>query len=74
MGDHTDPAEQPLLASEPAAAAEAARVILAVLVGAGWLTISSQATDWIISGVGLIASIALTYWTRSNVTPAEKQQ
>ena len=69
MGDHHDPGEPRMTQAEPAAVAEAARVVLAILVGAGWLSIGDQTTEWIISVVGLAASVALTVWTRKLVTP-----
>jgi hypothetical protein len=70
MGQHhTDPNEPHLMETEPAVLAEAARILLVVIVSAGWLTISDQTITWVVSVVGLAASVALTGWTRRTVTP-----
>lgn len=70
MGQHhTDPSEPHLMETEPAVLSEAARILLVVIAGAGWLTISDQTISWVVSVVGVVASVALTGWTRKTVTP-----
>lgn len=66
---HLDPGEPRLADAEPAALAEAARILLAALVTAGWLAIDSATVNWIVTAVGLLASVAATAWTRNRVTP-----
>lgn len=66
---HLDPGEPRLADAEPASLAEAVRVLLAALIGAGWLTIDSATVNWIVTVVGLLASVAATVWTRRRVTP-----
>jgi hypothetical protein len=66
---HDSPSDPTYLQLEPARLAEITRWLLAVLVGAGWLTLNDTTTNWIVSAVGLVASGVLTYWTRHQVTP-----
>lgn len=66
---HLDPGEPRLAEAEPAALAEATRILLAALVTAGWLTIDSATMSWVVTAVGLLASVAATAWTRNRVTP-----
>ncbi|MBB5157651.1 hypothetical protein [Saccharopolyspora phatthalungensis] len=54
--------------TEPAAIAEVVRVILVALVGAGWLALDDATLASIVSVVGVLASVALTWWTRRKVT------
>lgn len=55
--------------TEPAAVAEALRLVLVALVAVGWVTIDSDAVNAIVSAVAGLASIALTIFVRSRVTP-----
>ncbi|PKW15912.1 hypothetical protein [Saccharopolyspora spinosa] len=64
MNQPTGPPTQ----TEPAAIAEAVRIILIALVGAGWLTLDDTTLASIVSVVGVLASVALTWWTRRKVT------
>lgn len=57
--------------TEPAATAEVLRLVLLALVALGVVTIDHTALDAIIAAVGALASIALTAWTRSRVTPSD---
>lgn len=66
---HLDPGEPRFTDAEPAAFAEAARIILAALVTGGWLVIDSTTVSWLVTGIGLLASVAFTAWTRNRVTP-----
>lgn len=66
---HLDPGEPRFTDAEPAAFAEAARIILAALVTGGWLAIDSSVINWLVTGIGLLASVAFTAWTRNRVTP-----
>lgn len=54
---------------EPAAYAEAARLVVAALVGLGWITLDDNTLNAIVTGVGAVASIVLTVVVRRNVTP-----
>lgn len=69
MTDHATQDEPGFAAAEPAAFAEVARVIITALITGGWLTIDSTTVDWIVTGVGMLVSIAFTVWTRNRVTP-----
>lgn len=60
-------------AHEPAAYAEAARLIIAALVGLGWITLDDNTFNSIVTLVGAAASIVLTVTVRRNVTPTSKQ-
>lgn len=66
---HLDPNEPRFADAEPAAFAEAARIILVALVTGGWLAIDSATVNWVITAAGLLASVAFTGWTRNRVTP-----
>ncbi|WP_190821945.1 hypothetical protein [Saccharopolyspora pogona] len=57
---------------EPAAVAEAVRLVLVALVGIGWLTIDDVAINSVVSAVAAVASIVLTVLVRKNVTPVDK--
>ena len=54
---------------EPAAYAEAVRLVLAALVGVGWVTVDNNTVNSIVTAVGAILSIVLTAVVRANVTP-----
>lgn len=54
---------------EPAAYAEAVRLVIAALVGIGWLTVSDATVNAIVTAVGGIMSVVLTIVVRANVTP-----
>lgn len=53
--------------TEPARWAELARVLLMITVGLGWVTVDEETINWIVTGVGMIASALLTRWVRSSV-------
>lgn len=53
--------------TEPARWAEVARALLALGVGAGWVTFDEQTVSWIVTGVGMGASTLLSRWVRSSV-------
>lgn len=65
----TDPG---LLSTEPAAISEAIRYVAGILVAAGWLTISDGTLNTIITIIGALVSLGLTFWTRAKVTPVAK--
>jgi hypothetical protein len=54
---------------EPAAYAEIARLVVAVLVGLGWVTVDSATANLIATVIGGVLSIALTLAVRQHVTP-----
>jgi hypothetical protein len=54
---------------EPAAYAEAVRLVIAALVGVGWITLDDSLIQSIVTAVGALASIVLTVVVRSKVTP-----
>lgn len=56
-------------AREPAAYAEAVRLVIAALVGLGWVTISDAVVNAVVTAVGALMSIVLTAVVRANVTP-----
>jgi hypothetical protein len=58
--------------TEPAAVAEAARLLLVALTVLGVITIDPVAIDAVVAGVAALASVGLTVWTRHRVTPADK--
>lgn len=58
--------------TEPAAVAELVRVVLVGLVAAGWVTIPDATIAGIVSAVGVIGSIVLTWGTRRRVVPVVK--
>lgn len=68
------PQQQPQTTTntEPAAIAEVVRVILVGLVAAGWVTLPDATIAGIVSAVGVLGSIALTWWTRRRVVPVVK--
>ncbi|TDD41360.1 hypothetical protein [Saccharopolyspora elongata] len=47
---------------------EAACVALATLVAGGWLTFDSATVNWIVTGVGLLASAVFATSVRRRVT------
>lgn len=57
---------------EPAAVAEAARLVLVALVGIGWLTIDETAVNAVATAVAAVASVGLTLFVRKNVAPVDK--
>jgi hypothetical protein len=56
-------------AREPAAYAEALRLVIAALVGLGWITISDTTVNAVVTAVGALMSIVLSAVVRANVTP-----
>jgi hypothetical protein len=54
---------------EPAALAEALRLVLVALVALGWITLDEEAIAAVVSAVAGALSIGLTIWTRRKVTP-----
>ena len=68
------PQQQPRTATntEPAAVAELVRVVLVGLVAAGWVTIPDATIAGVVSAVGVLGSIVLTWWTRRRVVPVVK--
>jgi apolipoprotein N-acyltransferase len=58
-----------ILATEPLALAELARLVLVVLVALAWTTIPSFAVTVVLSGAATILSVLLTWWCRESVTP-----
>lgn len=54
---------------EPAAYAEAVRLVIAALVGVGWITVDDAKLNAIATGVGALLSIGLSLAVRRNVTP-----
>lgn len=58
---------------EPAAYAEAVRLVAAALVGLGWLTIDSNTINAIVTAVGAVASVVLTVAVRAHVVPVTVQ-
>lgn len=59
--------------TEPAGFAELVRVLVALAVGAGWVT-NGEANGLTVglTGLGVLASVLLTIWTRRKVTPAAR--
>lgn len=57
---------------EPAAVAEAVRMVLVALVGVGWLTLDDVAVNSVVSAVAAVLSVVLTVVVRKNVVPATK--
>lgn len=57
------------LSREPAAYAEAVRLVIAALVGLGWIALDDDTVNAIVTVVGGLLSIALTAIVRANVTP-----
>lgn len=62
----TDPS---VISTEPVAVSEVVRYIAGILVATGWLTISDDTLNIIITVVGALLSLAMTIWTRKSVTP-----
>lgn len=60
--------------TEPAAVAEAARLILGALVATGWITIPDATVNAVVTLVGALASVGLTIWTRRRVSPVARPQ
>ena len=58
---------------EPAAIAEAVRLVLVALVGLGWLTLDEPVVNSVATAVAAVASVVLTVFVRKNVTPIDKQ-
>ena len=58
---------------EPAAIAEAVRLVLVALVGLGWLTLDEPVVNAVATAVAAVASVVLTVFVRKNVTPIDKQ-
>jgi hypothetical protein len=54
---------------EPAAYAEIARLVIAILVGLGWITVDSDTGNVIATAIGGVLSIILTVAVRQHVTP-----
>lgn len=54
---------------EPAAYAELARLVIAVVVALGWITVDNGAANVIASAIGTIVSVVLTIAVRQAVTP-----
>ncbi len=54
---------------EPAAYAEVVRLIIAALVGLGWITLDEPTVNAIVTVAGAVVSIVLTIIVRANVTP-----
>lgn len=59
--------------TEPAGFAELVRVLVALGVGAGWIT-NQEANGLTVglTGLGVLVSVLLTWWTRRKVTPAAR--
>lgn len=57
---------------EPAAVAEAARMVLAALVAVGWLALDDVAINTVVTAVSAVLSVMLTVFVRKNVTPVNK--
>lgn len=56
---------------EPAAYAEAVRLVIAALVALGWITLDDNTTNAIVTAVGAVLSIVLTVAVRQTVTPVQ---
>ncbi len=69
---HQQPDQPPATKTQPVTLAEAIRVVVVLLVGAGWLTLDDAAVNTIVSIVGVVMSIALTWWAGRKVTPLAK--
>lgn len=54
---------------EPAAYAEAVRLVIVALVSIGWVTIDQVTVNTIVSVVGGLLSLILTLIVRAHVTP-----
>lgn len=72
MSEHRAAGEPSLPRKEPPAVAELVRLLLLGAVGAGWLTLDSDTVTIIVSAVGVLVSIVLTWVARSKVTPEAK--
>lgn len=57
---------------EPAALAEAVRVVLAALVALGWITLDDPTLTAVTTAVAAVASVLLTVLVRRKVVPATK--
>lgn len=69
---HQQPDQPPATRTQPVTLAEVVRLVVVALVGAGWLTLDDAAVNTVVSVVGVVASIALTWWTGRKVTPVAK--
>lgn len=66
MGEHSaSPTGRP----EPVALLDVAKLIVVVLTGTGWVVIPDTLINTVTSGVALVIFLALTVYTRSQVTP-----
>ncbi len=69
---HQQPEQPPATKTQPVSLAEAVRVVVVLLVGAGWLTLDDAAVNTVVSVVGVLVSVGLTWWTGRKVTPLAK--
>lgn len=69
---HQQPNEPPATKTQPVGLAEVVRMVVVALVGAGWLTLDDAAVNTVVSVVGVVVSIGLTWWTGRKVTPLAK--
>lgn len=59
--------------TEPAGLAELVRVLVALAVGAGWITTQEANTFTVgATALGVAVSVVLTWWTRRKVTPSSR--
>jgi hypothetical protein len=68
MGDHT------LIGDgrpEPVLAAEAVKAVLVALVAFGWVVLDNLQIELVVTAVGAVAALVLTFVARSRVTPIE---
>lgn len=72
MAEHASPVEPTVAQTQPVSLAEVVRMIVVALVSAGWLTLDDTAVNTVVSVVGAIVSIGLTWWTTHKVTPVAK--
>lgn len=61
-----------LRALEPAALAEAVRMVLGALVMVGWVAMDDAAINAVVTAVAAVASVVLTVVVRKKVTPVSK--
>lgn len=69
---HHQPSEPSVTKTQPVGLAELVRMVVVLLVGVGWLTLDDAAVNTVVSVAGMIASIALTWWTDHKVTPTAR--
>lgn len=66
MGDHTNPVSG---RPEPVLLLDAAKALLAVGVGLGWVYLDNSQVELLLTALGAVLAVVLTFVTRRAVTP-----